>query len=595
MPLNPLAEPALAVIGRADFMAVKQLKFVRSNGKSALGIHEYISRKGDHRNHVDKCLVTGSANLPEFAGGNPQVFWKMADSHERANAKRCTHVVLALPRELSVEAQAQLMEDFVSRNFKGCPLSWAIHEGKEQHNPHAHLQICERRIETEREAKFSEKRFFKRNGVKKDRTLNERKFCSHLYRQYAGTINHHLQRAGSPARISLETKKEAFLEMSLIEKINKSLQYELAKMEKKQTEEMAILLQKLNKENKEPQGETNNEFRRREPDFARAESADFNETGNSGNKLEPTGQETFSGGSHVSSLGSEERSFTSEEYLEQFSEYNDSGDTGVESGAGSAENAGSYQKPATVGTRLLELTKLAVKVLFRNKWLGKLKLFKKENFSEIPETSQNRQALDVKIDREINNFTFDLKVFSRKAMSSRVRREHQESIEVQKLIDRMKEGLNSQFTCFQGLHIKKKYKTVVIARQEIRNFFGTLKSSQDVIIGFHTHYNVSNEKDSAAKCSIEEVRNSKPKSNWKVYELQVERGKSLKDLLNEKCQGFSFDPSLFKREKQAREQIKTVIERQIEDLKRSGFRPAVTKLSSTLPGEQNQYSRGIRI
>lgn len=256
-------------------MAIKQLKFVKSNGKSALGIHEYIARLGEYRDNSDKCLVQGYENLPEFARDDPHLFWKMADIHERANAKACTHIIVALPRELSVGAQAVMIADFVKRNFKGCPLSWAIHEGKDQHNPHAHLQICERRIETEREAGFSEKRFFKRNGVKKDRTLNERKFCSHLYRQYAGSINYHLQKAGSEARIRIEAKNQDFEEMSLTEKMQKNFDRELAELEKRQAEEMAELLKKLNKENEETKGEKDYGLRRREQDFTGAESRDL--------------------------------------------------------------------------------------------------------------------------------------------------------------------------------------------------------------------------------------------------------------------------------------------------------------------------------
>lgn len=245
-------------------MAVKQLKFVKSNGKTASGIYEYITRQGDHQDNSDRCLVTGHAHLPSFSNENAEHFWKMADKYERANAKRCTHIVVALPRELGIEDQASLMNDFVKRNFKGCPLSWAIHEGYNQHNPHAHLQVCERRIETVRESEFSEKRFFKRNGVKKDRNLNHKSFCSHLYRQYAGSINHHLELAGSEERLNTEPQIKEFLEMSFSEKVQQHMDRQMAELEEKHKKELAEKLKNLKQDKEKEYVWQREEFRRDE-------------------------------------------------------------------------------------------------------------------------------------------------------------------------------------------------------------------------------------------------------------------------------------------------------------------------------------------
>ena len=571
-------------------MAIKQLKFVKSNGKSALGIHEYIARLGEYRDNSDKCLVQGYEHLPEFARDDPHLFWKMADTHERANAKACTHVVVALPRELSVEAQAVMVEDFVQRNFKGCPLSWAIHEGKDQHNPHAHLQICERRIETEREAGFSEKRFFKRNGVKKDRSLNERKFCSHLYRQYAGSINHHLQKAGSEARISIEVKNQNFEEMSLSEKMKKNFDQELAELEKRQAEEMAELLKKLNKEKQELKGEEDHGFRRREQNTERSESRDIEEAGNSGSELEQLGQESLSDGSDEQDRTSQEGSQRSERYFEGLSGYNDSGNGRMGSGAGSEEDAKSDQGFVTIGVRLLELARNALKAIFKNKWLQKLKLFRKERLAEEQEYYQNQKALDRKIVRGVKNSTFDLTMSAMKAESSRRSRRHEECLEVQKTINRLRENFKESFINFQGLDINKKYKTVVVAREEVRNIFGSLKSSQDVIIGFHSHYNIYNKRESAAQCDIEEVRNPKRKSNWTVYEIEVEVGQSLGDLLNEKCYGFQFDRNLIQKENQIRRELHESMEGYIDNLNKYGIKKSKICINSVTTDQGNRQS-----
>ena len=572
-------------------MAIKQLKFVKSNGKSALGIHEYIARLGEYRDNSDKCLVQGYENLPEFARDDPHLFWKMADTHERANAKACTHVVVALPRELSVGAQVVMIADFVERNFKGCPLSWAIHEGKDQHNPHAHLQICERRIETEREAGFSEKRFFKRNGVKKDRTLNERKFCSHLYRQYAGSINHHLQKAGSEARISIEAKNQNFEEMSLSEKMQKNFDQELAALEKRQAEEMAELLKKLKKENEEMKGEEEHGFRRREQNTKRAESRNLEEAENTGSELEQSSKESLSNRSDEQDRTSQERSQRSERYFEGLSGHNDSGYGRMESGTGSEENAKSNQESATIGARLLELARNALKAIFKTKWLQKLKLFRREKLTEEQEHTQKPKALDQKIAKGVKSSTFNLTMTAMKAESSRRSRRHEERLGVQKTINRLRDNFKNSFINFQGLDINKKYKTIVVAREEVRNIFGSLKNSQDVIIGFHAHYNVYNKRESVAQCDIEEVRNLKPKSNWTVYEIEVKAGQNIEDLLNEKCRGFYFDRNLFQRETQKKMELKGSIERHIKDLEINGVRKSKVSLTRVID-QNNQH--GLR-
>ena len=382
-------------------MAIKQLKFVKSNGKSALGIHEYIARLGEYRDNPDKCLVTGFENLPVFAGGDPHLFWKMADAHERANAKVCTHVVVALPRELSVDVQSLMVEDFVQRNFKGCPLSWAIHEGKDQHNPHAHLQICERRIETEREAAFSEKRFFKRNGVKKDRTLNERKFCSHLYRQYAGSINHYLERVGSNERLSIEAKNNDFEEMTLFEKLQKNFDQEMAELEKRQAEEMAALLNKINMENKDEREEAKNESGRGESPDSGTESGNPEKARESGINHQSIDQEAVSGSGDGSAASGFESINGSQRDLQGDSGNSDGGSGGMGVTAGSEETGGFSGSLAGIGAKFLELAGKAIKALFKSRLLQKLKFFRKEKFTEEESNIGEGKKLDAKIEEEV--------------------------------------------------------------------------------------------------------------------------------------------------------------------------------------------------
>ena len=224
-------------------MAIKQLKFVKSSGRSSVGIYNYICRTEEHAQKSDKCLAIGSANLPDFASGVGHEFWLSADENERANAKVCSHLILTLARELGPEERQEQMHEFIQEHFKGCPLSWAIHEGYEDHNPHAHIMFSERRIQDDKEQGFSAKRFFKRNGVKKDREIHHKSFCSTLYRSWAGLTNKHLERAGIAVEnhLSVEPKKVSeeepavFQDMSLSQKIERSVENRL------QAEEIRML------------------------------------------------------------------------------------------------------------------------------------------------------------------------------------------------------------------------------------------------------------------------------------------------------------------------------------------------------------------
>lgn len=68
----------------------------------------------------------------------------------RKNARLCSKVRIALPRELTHAQNAALLNDFLADVSRG-RVSWfyAIHDkGKDAHNPHAHIVLVDRDIET---------------------------------------------------------------------------------------------------------------------------------------------------------------------------------------------------------------------------------------------------------------------------------------------------------------------------------------------------------------------------------------------------------------------------------------------------------------
>lgn len=108
----------------------------------------YIAREGKYSYRSDDLVATGSGNLPESAKGNPYSLWKNADKHERANGCAAREFELALPTELTLEQQKEVLRDFIDGVIGDKPFQFAIHQPvgalSGQSNPHAHVLVCDR-------------------------------------------------------------------------------------------------------------------------------------------------------------------------------------------------------------------------------------------------------------------------------------------------------------------------------------------------------------------------------------------------------------------------------------------------------------------
>ena len=91
--------------------------------------------------------------MPSFAEKRPDLFWEAAHVYERKNARTATSLVIALPKELSVQQRIELSEALIKKftcefNF---PYTAAIHnhagEIGRQDQPHLHLMYCERSVD----------------------------------------------------------------------------------------------------------------------------------------------------------------------------------------------------------------------------------------------------------------------------------------------------------------------------------------------------------------------------------------------------------------------------------------------------------------
>lgn len=124
---------------------------IKSGKKGKASEHAaYIAREGKHGKGEKPLdlIVKEYGNLPEWTNGNPSVFWKMADAHERANGAAYREYELALPRELTTSQQQALLKEFIQSEIGDKPYQFAIHAptaalgGVAQ--PHAHLMLSDR-------------------------------------------------------------------------------------------------------------------------------------------------------------------------------------------------------------------------------------------------------------------------------------------------------------------------------------------------------------------------------------------------------------------------------------------------------------------
>lgn len=89
-----------------------------------------------------------------------QAFMVDAENSDRKNARVADKILLALPRELDAEQRAELVRGYANEVTQGrAPWLAAFHDqGKDAHNPHAHLLIRDRDVQTgKRVAGLSEK------------------------------------------------------------------------------------------------------------------------------------------------------------------------------------------------------------------------------------------------------------------------------------------------------------------------------------------------------------------------------------------------------------------------------------------------------
>ena len=198
------------------------------NGKKGKAVEhaKYISRQGKHRQDGKSDLVVvAHGNLPEWAQNNPLAFWRAADYYERSNGAAYREFELALPNELNVEQQKDLLNEFIGKQLGSRPFHVAIHAppaslGKLP-QPHAHLMFSDRLDDgLNRPPELHFKRFnaadpaiggCKKVSGGKDRTAMQ-EMLSAIRQEWAAIQNAFLERAGFDARVDHRSNRSRKIE-----------------------------------------------------------------------------------------------------------------------------------------------------------------------------------------------------------------------------------------------------------------------------------------------------------------------------------------------------------------------------------------------
>jgi len=188
----------------------------RAKGTSAGAHARYILREERYNYGAHELRHTKSANIPLWAE-NSIYFWDKADEFESVNARLYTEFEISLPRELSVEQQIFLAEEFIKNEIGDRhPYTMAMHEslaldGKT--NPHIHVMFSTRTID---KIKRGESVFFKRanskypnqGGAPKNRTWMAKDRLIELRLSWETHCNRALENAGHRERVDRRKLKE---------------------------------------------------------------------------------------------------------------------------------------------------------------------------------------------------------------------------------------------------------------------------------------------------------------------------------------------------------------------------------------------------
>lgn len=178
-----------SVIAAAAYRAGTKLKDEIS-GK----IFDYARRvKG-----VIQTMILAPEGAPAWATNSGELWNHVEASEKRVDAQLAREIILALPKELSTDAQFQTAVDWAKQELvaSGMVVEVSLHHPKSGTNPHVHILCTMRKLDGE---KFS---------AKKAREWNDVSVLEKQRISWEAAVNAALEKAGRPERVDHRSLKD---------------------------------------------------------------------------------------------------------------------------------------------------------------------------------------------------------------------------------------------------------------------------------------------------------------------------------------------------------------------------------------------------
>lgn len=188
---------------------------------------EYINREKAFKKRGG-CVYKGH-RLPKWANDSPNAFFQEADKHSPSDVRRYLELEFALPNELTLEQNVEIIHTFIEKELPHNYYTFAIHDkigalSEDTHNLHCHLMFSPRIIDDieakhergktiyfkyplRRNAKNQSEKNRRAHGAPIDRKWAERGFLKELRKDFADVVNGMLERYGHVDRVDHRTLK----------------------------------------------------------------------------------------------------------------------------------------------------------------------------------------------------------------------------------------------------------------------------------------------------------------------------------------------------------------------------------------------------
>jgi hypothetical protein len=194
------------------------------NRTKTAGKLEYINREGKLKdtNKAEDLIYKENGKMPSWAKDDHNIFWKAAEDFERENANVFRELEFALPNELTLEQQKEMITEFIQAVIPTNTYSYSIHNNPatlapDIEQPHVHLIFCERMndgIDRPMNQYFRRynPQYPERGGAKKDRAWagtdkQRRRHLREVRKTFADIQNKYLKKYNHEARVDHRTLK----------------------------------------------------------------------------------------------------------------------------------------------------------------------------------------------------------------------------------------------------------------------------------------------------------------------------------------------------------------------------------------------------